>query len=530
MTDTITESFCERCGTRYSFERTAKPRRGGIGRFRVLTRGLKNYVANDGIPMNEAMAAARDDEGQASVSRQLDAFRKTFNLCMSCRQYTCAACWNEKAGECLTCAPDSALGAPPAPVPDVPLPGPAEAADGLPEGDIVAAAAWPTAELARTPTTGVAASAPAAEGAPDAEVAPAAEVAPDAPARLEAFDAARPGTGEDELTTAELSEIESALAAALSAVEHPPESRVASAPVAALEPLSPVAEPPVEPAEGALSFTPAASADMPADAEPSAADDATAAEAVARATTGRRQTLGFLARFRAGRRPEPVAAADSAEPAAEAALPATPEPVAPAAEEAPELPVVAEPVDAIDLTPEPVAPAPDEAPELQVVAEPVDAIDLTPEPVASAPDEAPELQVVAETAPPAPSQPAPEPAALPAPADAIEQPTWSVVAPDGEPAPRHVGPDAPAWPSPDERATHATGHVPGPSAAPWASRLASAHPEPTDVWAASSRQVLAARDAVAASGSAPAVQACVGCGLSLSANARFCRRCGTRQA
>jgi len=26
------------------------------------------------------------------------------------------------------------------------------------------------------------------------------------------------------------------------------------------------------------------------------------------------------------------------------------------------------------------------------------------------------------------------------------------------------------------------------------------------------------------------VRACISCGLSLSANARFCRRCGTRQA
>jgi 8-oxo-dGTP diphosphatase len=59
MTETITESFCERCGTRYSLEPVTARRRAGIGRVRVLTRGLRNYVVNDGMPMSEAMAAAR---------------------------------------------------------------------------------------------------------------------------------------------------------------------------------------------------------------------------------------------------------------------------------------------------------------------------------------------------------------------------------------------------------------------------------------------------------------------------------------
>jgi len=97
MTDTITESFCERCGTRYSFEQNAEHRRGRIGRVRVLTRGIKNYVANDGMPMSEAIAEAQHDEARMGVSRQLDAFHRTFNFCMSCRQYTCANCWNADA-------------------------------------------------------------------------------------------------------------------------------------------------------------------------------------------------------------------------------------------------------------------------------------------------------------------------------------------------------------------------------------------------------------------------------------------------
>ncbi len=45
----------------------------------------------------------------------------------------------------------------------------------------------------------------------------------------------------------------------------------------------------------------------------------------------------------------------------------------------------------------------------------------------------------------------------------------------------------------------------------------------TALWDASAREVAAARSAVA-------VQSCGSCGLSLSASARFCRRCGTRQA
>jgi hypothetical protein len=48
------------------------------------------------------------------------------------------------------------------------------------------------------------------------------------------------------------------------------------------------------------------------------------------------------------------------------------------------------------------------------------------------------------------------------------------------------------------------------------------------MWAASAREV-----ANAPVGAVPApvagVQPCSSCGLSLSANARFCRRCGTRQ-
>ena len=69
--------------------------------------------------MDEAMAAARSEAERDVTSRQLDAFHSTFNFCMSCRQYTCANCWNEAEGQCLSCSPLVAREAMPAPFPTV---------------------------------------------------------------------------------------------------------------------------------------------------------------------------------------------------------------------------------------------------------------------------------------------------------------------------------------------------------------------------------------------------------------------------
>jgi hypothetical protein len=103
MTEILTESFCERCGTRYTFE-SARPKRRLKG-VKVLSRGLKNFVLSDDTSMNEAMAAARSESERDATSHQLDAFHRTFNFCMSCRQYTCPNCWNEAEARCLSCAP-----------------------------------------------------------------------------------------------------------------------------------------------------------------------------------------------------------------------------------------------------------------------------------------------------------------------------------------------------------------------------------------------------------------------------------------
>ena len=125
MTEILTESFCERCGTRYTFE-TAAPRRSRVGRVRVVSRGLRNFVMQDESTLSEAMADARSEEERAATALQLDAFHKTFNFCLTCRQYTCGNCWNTAEGRCLTCSP----------IPGMELPGAAEA-----EGEALATAA-----------------------------------------------------------------------------------------------------------------------------------------------------------------------------------------------------------------------------------------------------------------------------------------------------------------------------------------------------------------------------------------------------
>src|SRR3954468_5900062 len=104
MTEILTESFCERCGTRYTFE-TVQQRSRPLGRLGTLGRGLKHFVVIPEASFDEAMAVARSEEEQRVTTAQLEAFHRTFNFCLSCRQYTCAECWNAVEGRCLSCAP-----------------------------------------------------------------------------------------------------------------------------------------------------------------------------------------------------------------------------------------------------------------------------------------------------------------------------------------------------------------------------------------------------------------------------------------
>jgi hypothetical protein len=104
MTEVLTESFCERCGTRYTFE-TSQPRQRPLSRIGTLGRGLAHFVVQGDSTFDEAMAVARSEEDQRATTAQLEAFHRTFNFCLSCRQYTCRECWNAVEGRCLSCAP-----------------------------------------------------------------------------------------------------------------------------------------------------------------------------------------------------------------------------------------------------------------------------------------------------------------------------------------------------------------------------------------------------------------------------------------
>ena len=104
MPEILTESFCERCGTRYTFE-AAAPKGKRLGKLKTLSKGFVNFVSNDESSLDEAIAEARSEEQRELTNQQLDAFHQTFQFCMSCRQYTCANCWNEVESRCLSCSP-----------------------------------------------------------------------------------------------------------------------------------------------------------------------------------------------------------------------------------------------------------------------------------------------------------------------------------------------------------------------------------------------------------------------------------------
>jgi len=170
----------------------------------------------------------------------------------------------------------------------------------------------------------------------------------------------------------------------------------------------------------------------------------------------------------------------------------------------------------------PIAPAPPAAapPPAPSVAEP-------PAPTAQPPTWVPQAPTSTELAAAATAAPTP-----PVHDDVVSQPVWQMVAPDdvspapAEPPAQMPGPGTraePQWPTQPEWPSAAAASSAG---LPFLGRPAQPTGGLDALWAESTREV--ARPA-AGSRAAGGVQPCVSCGLSLSANARFCRRCGTPQ-
>ncbi|HZM71893.1 MAG TPA: hypothetical protein VFC71_00825 [Candidatus Polarisedimenticolia bacterium] len=578
MTEILTESFCERCGTRYTFE-TVAPRQKKLGGLKTLGRGLKTFVLSDDTSLDEAFATARSDEERELAGHQLDAFHKTFNFCMNCRQYTCANCWNPIEARCLSCAPraDQVIGEAPlqlatagggvaapelaepawpvefdAAEPEVPVLDAADLLGRLDATEVEPAAAWPEhihepepehvhepepehvyaldaehtheidAEHVHEPEAEHDAAAatnglePDLQGllAASAELAAASQAAPAAPA------------AEEESPAAALFE-----AAAEEAAEAAADAAVEAAEQAAAEAAAEAA------AQAAAEAAFQAAADTAARAAAEAAAQAAAQAAAAppsveaRARDAAAATGALLGRFRPGQNLDAEIAAyerSLADETAEVPEPAAAEPAA------------AEP-ELVAVEPEPEMAAPVSEP----AAEPVVAAEPAPEPVAAEP--APEPVAIEPTPEPEPvsAADAPEPEAPATRRDIVEQPAWPrpempEAAPEVEPA----WPVGPRWPTAVPARPEAAPPPPPQAVAPPFPPPAAANPAPAAeadplafltarrageaMWAASAQDVVAAA-ARPGENIPAAVRSCVSCGLSLSATARFCRRCGTRQ-
>lgn len=557
MTEILTESFCERCGTRYTFE-SARPRARLKG-VKVLSRGLKNFVLSDDASMDEAMATARNESDRDATSQQLDAFHKTFNFCMSCRQYTCPNCWNQAEARCLTCAPNLGHDVMPAPFPDLPPAGYSmtgangsngsngTAHDPWPIEAEAAAIAGPSgpaedefdvagrldALVAHEPATIEAVKATAAVEVPaPAEVEAVAEVQGEAEAPEVGAPLVADATLEAEPTVEILapagptSEVE---APAQSQAEPEPNARVSSlpeswivkdgaaetdalsAPAAITEPEPTpevqlaATEPDPTPEVGAAAAEPEPAPEVPAaaEAETAATDDDSDSEVAARLAAMAAATIVIDDAEAERPRPKGQKAAGAggllrrfrAGQSLDSELDAY---------ERQEAAAIAE-ASSVETTVPEVAAAPTETPIDPALAEPVVAVAAEP-PVALEPE--------------------------PVVDDVVAQPTWRIVAPDPAAEPVEDTPPLPAaatsvpgaepqWPQRPE-GTPSTG-------LPFLNRPAAAQGGLEALWAESNREVVTTPGAPgkAASGG---VQPCVSCGLSLSGTARFCRRCGTLQA
>ena len=547
MPETLTESFCERCGTRYEF--TAPTRLNPLRRGRGLVTGLKNYIMSQDA-LSDTVGDAMRSEAETLASTQLEAFHSAFNFCIDCRQYTCTNCWNDGAGRCRSCAPiagtddlidrfEASFAAQHPAVGD-PLPDLAESDIGRRLG----LDAWPSSDVADAPSNGHA----AAEWPADALAAE----------RARSFD---PAGGFEPEPTAAWGEPEPVAAETepIAAWGEPEIEPVA----AETAPIAAWGEPEIEPVAAEYEPEPeSVAAGEEPEIEPVAAESEPVAawgEPEPVATTYEREVD-----------PEPVEAVVEPEPAVAEYEP-EPEPAA-AEYERPQLVLMRWEGDApFDLLPEPVAAHVEVEPEPEPVEAEVEpepeavAAELEPEPEPVAAEFEPEPELVAAEVEPEPEpvaaevEPEPEPVAAEAEpeSDPVAPPRPSV-RPIGDtilrlprPAPRSVEPPAPidlpqVAEDPMAAARRAQMELLGledpgegalradrPRVIPYRSSGAAlpqgelaaraARQGSSAFWDASAREVA---DAVSQIG----VQNCGQCGLSLSASARFCRRCGTRQA
>ena len=504
MPEILTESFCERCGTRYTFE-SAAPRTARLKGIRVLSRGFKNFVMSDDTSIDEAMAAARSETDREVTSQQLDAFHKTFNFCMSCRQYTCGNCWNETEGRCLTCAPHLGHDILAAPFPDLdPNPGltvtdgtiATNGSDGNGHAQLDGSdsLAWPSMDLD-----------PEIVGSGDE--AASTDIEPiDAAARLAALGATAPVSTEADGTAEIVAEADTA--------EIVAESESERSAVRQVEPTAAGIEPAIEVVAHEPEFVAAPEVavqepQVAATAQVLVQDlsvqgpaDRALTDIAGRAAAAAAQTTGLLRRFRPGQSLDAEIEAFEREQA-----------------------TVVAPDDVLDVGGD-VNPAP--ALEAMSIGEAVD------------------IEPVAADAPVAPVAPgaadADQTTSIPIPhEDRVEQPTWRIVAPDAPssgtpptgPPSEPATPAAPQWPAQPEWPSQ------GRAAAglPFLGRPAQPTGTLESLWAESAREVVSAPVSTPAPmtlGGTPAratggVQPCVSCGLSLSATARFCRRCGSSQ-
>ena len=511
MAEILTESYCERCGAKFTFESPAATS-GPVTRARTFARGLRNYLTSD-ESLDDAIAEARREQDRQASGIQLRAFHDTFSFCFTCRQYTCRDCWNDSAGRCRTCVP----------MPDAPDPldikglqaeltrleEPAESESWVAERlepltvDVLS---WPPVEpsgaeptpeptvaavTAVEPEAGQEVSAPRETQVPvsAADLLPEAEAEPVPESEPVLTEAAAPEAGAIPPAAAFATEVEVGAAEPVGA-EIEPTGPAAVQPAAQLVPAALAETVPVELPETVAATEPAGIAEP----EPAMAAEEPEAEAAAW-QVGPAAPKPFAPEALA---PEPVAAGPEVERDAEGALEAERPAGAHAARE---LAFTAEPEAAAQA--EPAAEALEAEPEAAAQAEPAaeaPAVEPAPEP-------APAVQ---PTVPPAPAQvpirqPRP-PATGPAP--------WQVVAPDERPLPAPGRPEA----LPGDAAPRQMGWMlrrrdnPVPQVSPRITR---------SVWEESTR------DLVAHTGSG--IQACQGCGLPLSASARFCRRCGAQQ-